>query len=38
MPLSLAAKAYFSIRQLFQPPERRESFRKYAGDALLEPR
>jgi methyltransferase (TIGR00027 family) len=38
MPLPLIAKAYLSIRQAFLPPERRESFRKFAGYALLEPR
>jgi methyltransferase (TIGR00027 family) len=38
MPLPLLAKAYLSIRQVFLRPERRESFRKFAGYALLEPR
>jgi methyltransferase (TIGR00027 family) len=38
MPLSLVSKAYLSVRQLFLPQKRRESFRKFAGYALLEPR
>ena len=38
MPLPLVAKAYLNLRQLFLQPERRESFRKFAGYALLEPR
>jgi methyltransferase (TIGR00027 family) len=37
LPLSLFAKSIMSIRQVFLPPERRESFRKFAGYALLEP-
>ena len=38
MPLPLITKAYLSIRQAFLRPERRESFRRFAGYALLEPR
>jgi methyltransferase (TIGR00027 family) len=38
MPLPLIAKAYLSVRQLFLRRKRRQSFRKFAGYALLERR
>lgn len=38
IPLPLLAKAFLSVRQLFLPRKRRESYRKFAGYALLEPR
>ena len=38
VPLTFTAKAYFIVRALFAWSERRESFRKFAGYALLEPR